>query len=120
MPRAAVERAEQLWHERWQRGMQMPNGEVVQVTLDDLYHVIVDPRIWRRPERIETALLHVFEIRALEQGNRLAFSRWREGEQDRLAALVLYPDGTLRALHLIDDRRMRRYTRKQEEVLWKR
>ena len=26
MPRAAVERAEQLWHERWQRGIQMPSG----------------------------------------------------------------------------------------------
>jgi hypothetical protein len=120
MPRDAVEQAERLWQARLRHGVTMPNGEQVRITLDDLYHIIVDSRIWRHPERIARALESVFEIRALEHGSRLAFSRWYEGEQERLAALVLYPDRTLRTMHLIDERRLRRYTRKVGEVVWRR
>jgi hypothetical protein len=119
MPRAAVERAEQLWHERWQRGMQMPNGEVVQVTLDDLYHVIVDDRIWRHPERIEAALANVFEIRASYSSRRLALSRWNEGETIQLAAVVLTGESRLWSIHLIDEKRFQRYNRQRSEVLWR-
>jgi hypothetical protein len=120
MPRDAVEQAERLWQAWLRHGVTMPNGEQVRITLDDLYHIIVDSRIWRHPERIARALESVFEIRALEHGSRLAFSRWYEGEQERLAALVLYPDRTLRTMHLIDERRLRRYTRKVGEVVWRR
>lgn len=119
MPWAAVEQAERLWQERLRHGVTIPNGEQVWITLDDLYHVIVDSRIWRHPERIARALESVFEIRALEHGRRLAFSRWYEGGRERLAALVLYPDRTLRTMHLIDERRLRRYTRKVGEVVWR-
>ncbi len=120
MPGSALALAEALWEERLRDGVQLPNGDVVRVTRDDLYHVLVDDRIWRHPERIELALTHVFEMRALEHGNRLAFSRWMENDRERLAVLVLYPDETLRMLHLIDDRRLRRYTRNAGEVLWRR
>ena len=119
LPGAAVAAAEALWQERLHDGVQLPNGDVVHVTRDDLYHVLVDDRIWRHPERIELALTHVFEIRALEHGKRLAFSRWIENDRERLAVLVLYPDKTLRMLHLIDDRRLRRYTRNSGELLWR-
>ena len=48
----ALEGAQELWRARLQGGIKMPNGETATVTLDDLYHLLVDPRIWRKPRRI--------------------------------------------------------------------
>jgi len=119
MPRASVQRAERLWREQLRSGVSMPNGELVWITLDDLYHVIVDDRIWRHPERIKAALTHVFEIRASHSSRRQAFSRWSEGETTQLAALVLTADSRLWSIHLIDEKRLRRYNRQGGELLWR-
>jgi len=82
LPGSALAEAEAIWQERLRHGVRLPNGDVVRVTRDDLYHVLVDDRIWRHPERIELALVHVFEMRALEHGKRLAFSRWLEEDRE--------------------------------------
>lgn len=115
----AVEAAERLWTESLRAGIQMPNGETIVVTLGDLYHVVVDPRVLRHPERIATAIGAVFEIRSAERGRRLAFARWTENAAVRLAVIVIDSDNTLRMLHLIDERRLERYTRGEAYVLWK-
>jgi hypothetical protein len=81
IPPEAVERAERLWSERLIHGVLMPNGETAIVQLSDLYHLIVDRRIWREPERFERMLAAVFEIRTARQGetDRLhpVEGRWR-------------------------------------------
>ncbi|MBI4319413.1 MAG: hypothetical protein HY675_13070 [Chloroflexi bacterium] len=117
--REAVEQAEAFWRDRLRHGVRMPKREMVHVTLDDLYHVIVDPRIWRHPYRIEVAIANIFEIRVARQERRLALSRWREDDQQRLAAVILGSDNTLKAIHLIDEVRLRRYTKQEGDVLWK-
>ena len=114
-----VNEAERLWRERLREGVRMPNGEVVKIALDDLYHAIVDPRIWRHPDRIERAIANVFEIRASHSQRRQAYSRWLEGATGQLAALVLEKDNRLWSVHLIDERRLQRYTKKAGEVLWR-
>ncbi len=119
MPRAAVEQAERLWQERLRHGITLPNGEQVWITLDDLYQVIDDSRIWRQPERIERAIAHVFEIRRSHSGRRQAFSRWTEGTKALLASIILEPGNRLWSLHLIDAKRMRRYTRRGGEIIWR-
>jgi hypothetical protein len=119
LPGAALANAEALWEERLRGGVQLPNGEVVRVTRDDLYHVLVDDRIWRHPERIELALTHVFEIRQARGGRRLAFSQWMEEDQDCLAAIVLQGD-RLWSMHLVDRRRIQRYIRRGGDMIWKR
>lgn len=115
----AVEAAERLWTESLQAGGRMPNGETVTVTLGDLYHIVVDPRVLRHPERIAAAIGAVFEIRAAEQGRRLAFARWTESATTQLAVIVIDSDNTLRTLHLIDERRLERYTRGEAPLLWR-
>lgn len=120
MPGEAVEHAERIWWERLRQGVPMPNGEVVRITHDDLLHLIVDARVWRHPDRIEAAIGEVFEIRTAEPDRRQAFSRWQEPEGERLATFIIASDGTLRALHLIDAKRMARYTRRGGDVLWRR
>src|SRR2546430_2634675 len=81
MPQAAVAAAEQLWRQRLVPGVRMPNGEVAVIELSDLYHLLVDPRIWRQPERIERLLSGVFEIRDADLGRRRALSYWEEDEK---------------------------------------
>jgi hypothetical protein len=119
VPGSALAEAEALWQERLRGGVQLPNGDVVRVTRDDLYHVLVDDRIWRHPERIELALTHVFEIRQARGGRRLAFSQWMEEDQDCLAAIVLQAD-RLWSMHLVDRRRIQRYIRRGGDMIWKR
>jgi hypothetical protein len=120
IPHELVLEAERFWTRRLRTGVRMPNGERVAVTRDDLHHAIVDQRILRRPDRIELALRSVFEIREADAGRRLGFSRWTEEEGDRLAALIIDVDGGLRGIHLVDERRMRRYRRRPGSVLWRR
>ena len=72
----AVANAEAVWRERLQEGTIIPNGERITVTLSDLYHVIVDHRISRKPERIERALLGIFELRTARYGRREALTSW--------------------------------------------
>jgi len=84
-----------------------------------VFHVIVDERIWRKPERIISAIQGVFEIRSAQGGRRQAFSRWQEPDGERLASIVLAVGNRLRSRHLINERRMRRYIRQGSAVLWK-
>lgn len=119
LPASALANAEALWQARLREGVRLPNGDVVRVTHDDLYHALVDDRIWRHPERIELALTHIFEIRQARGGRRLAFSQWVEGDQDHLAAIVLQED-RLWSVHLVDRRRIQRYSRRGGDVIWKR
>ena len=63
-----VARAIALWHESLQNGIALPNGQMVEITLDDLYHLMVDDRILRKPERIELLLRNVFELREAREG----------------------------------------------------
>lgn len=114
----AVDEAERVWHERLRDGVRMPNRETVQITLDDLYHAIVDPRILRHPERIESAITHIYEIRASYGRRREAYSKWFEGEAQELAVVILEAENRLWSVHLIDEDRLKRYTRKAGEVLW--
>lgn len=118
MPREAVERAEQLWEERFQAPIVLPNGELMQVTRDDMYHAIVDPRIWRHPERIELALHGIFEIRAGDFGRRVALSQWHENRGPLLGVVIIEVDNSLRGIHVIAARKIRGYQRKYGEMLW--
>lgn len=119
MPREAVDTAEQLWRERLRGGVELPNGERVTITLGDVHHVIIDVRIWRHPERIERALAEATEIRLADDQFRHVLSRWDEGAQEVLGHAVLRPDGGLQALHLVDERRIRREQRRGV-LLWRR
>jgi hypothetical protein len=119
MPRAAVEEAERLWREQLSGGVRLPNGETAVVTLGDLYHLIVDFRVWRKPWRIERALVGVFELRTAEQGRRVGLNQWDEDGRLQGGVVVLDPDMRVRSLHLVDDRRMRKFQRRGD-LLWKR
>ncbi len=116
MTREAVDRAEYLWYERWQRGIQMPNGEVVSISLDDLYHLLVDNRIWRKPERIERILQGVYELRATREGRRRALSRWDEEGRSLVGYAIISGDSHAWTMHIIAERDLRKY--RDEELLW--
>lgn len=74
---AAVNQAIDLWRQRWQSPVTMPNGEAVLIELSDLYHALAVPRILRRPERIERAIHGVFELRTTDRPpRRIALSEW--------------------------------------------
>jgi hypothetical protein len=115
----AVANAEAIWREYLREGTTIPNGERITVTLSDLYHVIVDPRISRKPERIERALLGIFEIRQARYDRREALTSWEEDGKVLSGIAILDTNNTLRSLHIVDHRRLRRAIRK-EDLLWKR
>jgi hypothetical protein len=94
----------------------MPNGERVHIAETDLYHLIVDGRIARKPERIEIILSHVYEIREAREGRRRILSRWQEDGGDRHAFGILVGD-RLWTAHLIEARDLRKY--RNENVLWR-
>src|SRR5207249_1177303 len=98
-------------------GILMPHGEIARIELPDLYHLIVDDRIWRHPERIERLLRSIFEIREAREGRRRALARWLEGETEHIAFAIVEPDGRVRTMHIIDARRLGRY-RRREILLW--
>ena len=117
MTAVAVRAAEMLWRARLRQGVLMPHGEVARIELPDLYHLIVDDRIWRHPERIEQLLRSIFEIREAREQRRRALARWMEGETEHIAYAILEPDGRVRTMHVIDARRLARY-RRREILLW--
>lgn len=117
IPREAVERAEQLWRERLQFGVEMPNGELATVALTDFYHLIQDNRIWRKPERIELLLRNVFEIRTARVDRHRALSDWHEDGRETTGYGILTLGGDLISIHLVDERELRRL-RRQGERLW--
>lgn len=115
----AVANAEAVWHERLREGITIPNGETVTPTLADLYHLIVDPRISRKPERIERALLGIFEIRTARYGRREALTSWEEDNKVLSGIVILEINNTVRSMHIVDQRRLSRVMGK-EGLLWKR
>ncbi len=100
----AVEAAEVLWQDRLQYGVLLPDGETAVITLDDLYHLIVDHRIWRKLWRIELLLRGIFEIRTSVQGRRAGFSTWQDDATTLLGYVILEPDNRVRAMHLVDEK----------------
>jgi hypothetical protein len=115
----AVKAAEALWQDRLQYGVLLPDGEMAVIALDDLYHLIVDNRIWRKLWRIELLLRGIFEIRTALQGRRTGFSTWQEDETILSGYVILEQDNRVRAMHLVDEKRLRREMRKGE-LLWRR
>ena len=119
MPREAVRIAERLWRTRLRRGIALPNGERAVVTRSDLYHLIVDDRIWRNPERIERILVSIFEIRTARSGRRKALSRWEESGRVLAGYAILSEGNRVWTMHVIDERKLRRELNKGD-VLWRR
>lgn len=115
----AVKAAEDLWQDRLQYGVFLSNGEMAVIALDDLYHLIVDHRIWRKPWRIELLLRGIFEIRTSIQGRRTGFSTWQEDATTLVGYVILEQDNRVRAMHLVDEKRLRREMRKGE-LVWER
>jgi hypothetical protein len=117
--KVSVDHALMLWRQEWQTPIPLAHGEHVFISLDDLYHAIADPRVLRRPERIERALRGLFELRTTTPPERrVGLSRWEEGPVVLCAIFILDPHGGLRAIHFVDERRIRREQRKGD-LLWK-
>lgn len=119
MAREAVVRAEQTWRDRLQNGVRMPSAELVRISLEDVYHIIVDPRMLRKPERIELLLGNVFEIREAHGGRRCALARWQEESRILVGYAIILPDSALKTAHIVDEAELRRIQRK-ELLLWQR
>ncbi len=117
MSQEAVEYAERLWRERLHEGVSMPNGEITRLTLDDLYHHIVDPRIARHPERIALILEGVSEIREANLGRRRALSRWLEDGHEVLGYAIIDENSEARTMHVVRPSEFRRLSR-QGGHLW--
>lgn len=113
-----VARARELWRLELQDGLVMPNGERVLITERDLYHVLSDIRVRRRPERIALLLANVLELRTAQFDRRLALSHWREEGTPMYGFAILDPDSHLRTLHLIDARSLRKKSRRGDR-LWR-
>ncbi len=114
--RADFERALLFWRQRLQAGILLPTGEMVRITLDDLYHLLIDDRISRKPERIELILKTVFEVRQAREGRRRLLSAWKEDERHLFGFAILDPDSRVRTMHVIAERDLRKYVK--EPVLW--
>ncbi|MBI2321353.1 MAG: hypothetical protein HYU88_04490 [Chloroflexi bacterium] len=106
----AVEAA-RLWE-----GVALGNGESAFVTENDLYHVLVDDRILRKPERIRSILANILELRAAKRGRRMGLSRWDESGITAWGYVILEPDGSVRTMHVLDERGMRKKTRRGERI----
>lgn len=49
--RDTVTSAESIWRERLREGVKLPNGEVVKITIDDLYTKKAGEVLWRQSEQ---------------------------------------------------------------------
>jgi hypothetical protein len=120
LQRSDIDRAITMWAERWQTPLILPNGDPVTISLSDLYHALVAPRVVRRPERIERAVAGVFEIRtASTSSRRVCLSEWDEAGTRLYATVILEISGQLRTIHIVDARKLRKEQRKGY-LLWKR
>jgi hypothetical protein len=118
MTQEVVDHAVGFWRDQLRQGVRLPHRELVVISLDDLYHVLVDPRILRRVERIEMMLQGVFEIRTTSEGRQCALSRWSEQDQNLCGYIILQADSRLRTMHVVDEKRLERQARKGE-LLWR-
>jgi hypothetical protein len=115
----AIIYAEQLWRTTLANGFLLPNGEPGVISRRDLYHLIVDSRIRRKPERIKCIVDGIFEIRTAKFGRRTALSEWSEENRSLVAYVILEEGNRIWTLHVVDAKRIRREQRKGI-VLWKR
>lgn len=113
-----VNDAVRFWHERLTREIFLPSGDRVIVTLDDLYHIIVAPRIARKPWRIERILVNAVEIRTSDLGRRKVASRWDEDGRSLVGYFVLHTDNSVRTMHVVDEKRIKKLMN-DGDVLWK-
>ncbi len=118
MPAEAVATAKSFWESRLQEPVVDPRGIEVIVTMDDLYHLIVDPRIWRRPERIEKILTSVVEVvESKIPGFEILISEWEEDGKKTYTYAVLSLDKTVKTAHVVDEKKIRQLKR-GAKVLW--
>jgi len=119
IPRQAIIEAEKFWQTNLCEPLVGPRESKITVTLSDLYHAIVDPRVWRHPERIKTALKSVVEIveSRIDPAYEVWICRWREDGKEITAIAVIAPNRTLKTFHIIDDKRIKRF-KKGVKVLW--
>lgn len=83
----------------------------------DLYHVIIDDRILRRPDRIRRILEGVFEICTSQNMRRVALSTWDEEGRIMNGIVVLDPDNHVRTMPVVDARKIRKEQRKGD-LIW--
>ena len=117
LTRDAVREAERVWAERLRHGVRMASGQSVHVSLGDLYHAIVDSRIARKPWRIETMIAGIYELRTAESDRMLGLTRWIEETGELQGYVILTSERTLRSVHVVDERRLRKLARRGER-LW--
>lgn len=115
--RNVVERARAIWLEELASGVYLPNGERIEIWESDLFHILQDDRLLRRPERIERILHHITEIRTARMGRRRGLSSWVEGDITLYGYAILDIDQRVRTMHVIDERKARKQAR-QGERLW--
>ena len=113
---AQIADAERVWRERLAAGIRLPTGAQASIDLPVLYHVLADPRIARKPERIERILQSVFEIRTANQGRRRALSRWDEQGVQVAGYAILSPNDEVVTVHVVDERTMARFLRQGDSV----
>lgn len=115
----AVRYAERLWAATLEDGFLLPNDEAGMILRRDLYLLIVDNRIRRKPDRIKRMIDGIFEIRTAKLGRRIALTRWTEENQSLIGYVILEEGNRIWTLHVVDAKKMRREQRKGI-VLWKR
>jgi hypothetical protein len=111
-----VQRVLTIWRNHLQSDIAMPDGRAARVSLDDLYHLMVDDRILRKPERITLILRGVFELRRARHERIRALSTWEEDGRQFYGFAIIEVDQSVRTMHVIDRRDLRKY--RNEAVLW--
>ena len=117
--RDAVEKAIGLWRRTLRNGVSLASGELARIEMRDLYHLLCDNRIARKPWRIGRLLSNVFEIRTAKEGRRIGYSRWDEEGETRAGYVILEANNRVRSMHLILENRLQRM-RTKGAVLWTR
>lgn len=117
IPRQAVVAVEDLWRVQLRHGVTMPNGEHVSIALSDLYHLLRDDRVWRKPYRIGELLRNVYQIRSVREDRRRALAIWQEGTGAIFGYAILTEGNHLVTLHIVSEREVRRFGR-QGVQLW--
>ena len=79
--------------------------------------LVREPRIRRKPERIERLLSSVFEVCTAHSGRRAALGEWQEGASMIYGYAILEADSSLRTAHIGDAKKLRKLAR-QGDLLW--
>jgi hypothetical protein len=115
--KSAVDNATEIWETTLKTGIIAPNKELIRIELSDLYHLIVDERILRHPERLKSMIRGIYEIRTADKGRRLALSSWEEGRKTLAGYTILEKEGRVRTAHIVDIKKISKL-KKQGELIW--